>query len=134
MGAAVRATARGMQLGERFLRETGTSLRETRIGLGLSQAFVATAAGISRIRYGRAEAGRLPSLTILEFARIAAVLGLDPSLRLYPGGSPVRDSAHARVLRRIFSGYFTELPRLRPSDFFGAIEAGGHPDSGIVLL
>lgn len=101
MGAAIRAAERGRRLGERFLRDTGTTFHDTRIGLGLSQGHVAKATSVSRTRYGRIEAGQVSTLSILELARIAVVLGLDPSVRLYPGGLPVRDSAHAARLRRL---------------------------------
>ena len=69
--------------------------------LGLSQGHVAAAAGVSRTRYGRIEAGRVESLSIMEYCRIAIVLGLDPAIRLYPGGIPIRDAAHAARLRRL---------------------------------
>lgn len=69
--------------------------------LGLSQGHVAAAAEVSRTRYGRIEAGRVPSLTVAEYCRVAVALGLDPAIRLYPGGVPVRDSAHATRLRRL---------------------------------
>jgi transcriptional regulator with XRE-family HTH domain len=99
VGAAVRAIERARRLGDRFLRDAGTTFRETRVALALSQAHVAGAAGISRTRYGRIEASRVTTLTILEFTSVAAVLGLDPAVRLYPGGTPVRDSGHASKIR-----------------------------------
>ena len=40
-------------------------------------------------------------MTIVEFDRIAVVLGLSPSVRVYPGGPPVRDAAHAVRLDRL---------------------------------
>jgi transcriptional regulator with XRE-family HTH domain len=107
MGAVVRAIDRGARLGERFLRDVGAEFHDTRIGLGLSQEHVAHASRVSRSRYGRIEQGKAPSLSVLEFARVASILGLDPSIRLYPGGPPVRDSAHAQRLRRL-------LDRARP--------------------
>jgi transcriptional regulator with XRE-family HTH domain len=99
VGAAVRALERARRLGDRFLRDAAATFRETRVSLGLSQAHVAGAAGISRTRYGRIEASRVTTFTILEFASVAAVLGLDPVVRLYPGGPPVRDSGHASKIR-----------------------------------
>jgi len=101
MGAAIRAAARGQGIGERFLRDAGSTFSDARIGLGLSQAHVARSSEISRTRYGRIEAGKVPTLSIVELARIAVVLGLDPLVRLYPGGLPVRDSAHAARLRQL---------------------------------
>jgi hypothetical protein len=40
--------------------------------------------------------------------RVAVVVGLSVSLRVYPGGDPMRDAAHARLLERFRS-------RLHPS-------------------
>jgi hypothetical protein len=42
----------------------------------------------------------LRSIQLDELNRIAAVLGLQPSLRLYPDGAPVRDAGHAARLAR----------------------------------
>ena len=47
---------------------------------------------MSRVHYGQIENGQVPKLTILEVDRIASVLGLDPSIRLYPAGPAVRDA------------------------------------------
>ena len=45
---------------------------------------------MSRVHYGQIENGRIPKLTILEINRVAAVLGLAPSLRVYPSGAALR--------------------------------------------
>lgn len=80
----------------------GEELLEARTSAALSQAHVAAAAGISRRRYGRIEGGQLPA-TVRELDLIAAVLGLDVSVRLYPGGSAVRDGPQATRLMRFLS-------------------------------
>jgi transcriptional regulator with XRE-family HTH domain len=85
----------------RALALIGEEYRERRTALGLSQLAVASAASIARSRYTRIEAGRVEHLSIVEAARIASVLGLDLSVRLYPGGQPLRDGAHAERLNRI---------------------------------
>jgi len=54
-----------------------------------------------RVRYCQIEAGTVRTLSVVEVARLAAVLGLDPMIRLYPGGAPIRDRAHAERLRRL---------------------------------
>lgn len=41
-----------------------------------------------------------PSVTLLQLARIAGIVGLDLSLRTYSNGSPLRDAAHLRLLER----------------------------------
>lgn len=58
---------------------------------------------MSRVHYGRIENGHAPGLTIDEINRVAAALGLTPSLRMYPGGSPVRDAGQATRLLRFLA-------------------------------
>jgi transcriptional regulator with XRE-family HTH domain len=99
----IRPFDRGTALGRDDLREVGGEFREKRLSLGLSQAFVANACRISRSRYAWIEAGRIDSLTIVELHQIASVLGLDVSLRIFPGGAPLRDSAQVGRLGRLLS-------------------------------
>lgn len=71
---------------------------------------------MSRNRYGAIENGRSVALTLDEMNRAAAVLGLSPSMRVYPDGAPVRDVAHATRLRRFLDevraplAFRTEVP------------------------
>jgi transcriptional regulator with XRE-family HTH domain len=88
---AEKAYHRGTRRGLRALGLIGEEYRERRTALGLSQLAVASAASIARSRYTRIEAGRIEHLSIVEAARIGSVLGLDLSVRLYPGGQPLRD-------------------------------------------
>jgi len=219
MPSAVRALDRGTFLGERQLREVGGEFRERRLALGVSQAVVAAAARVARSRYAWVEAGKIRTLSIIEFNRIASVLGLDTSVQLYPGGPAIRDAASAgrlakltakvgaplnyrlevplpstrdrferrawdgvlfgrgertaielemrvrdvqalerrmslkrrddptehfllliadtRSNRRVlaeFAPLFADLPRLRPTDVWKALEAGQHPPTGFVLI
>jgi transcriptional regulator with XRE-family HTH domain len=101
MGAAMRRLERANRQGAWFLRMLGAEFREARIGLGLSQSVVAAGCTMPRVRYCQIEAGTLQTFNIIELARIAAVLGLDASIRLYPGGAPLRDGAQAERLRRL---------------------------------
>jgi transcriptional regulator with XRE-family HTH domain len=107
-----RGTRRGLQAVRRLAEE----YREQRWSLGLSQDSVAGAAHTSRSRISRIEGGKIHGLSILEASRIATVLGLDLSARVFPGGSPLRDSAHAERLRRVLDharaplSYRTEVP------------------------
>jgi transcriptional regulator with XRE-family HTH domain len=87
--------------GRRAIADIGREFRDQRLTLGLTQAFVAAESGISRPRYTKVEAGTVATLTILEVFRVSAVLGLDPSLKVYPGGAPLRDGAHAERLGQI---------------------------------
>jgi transcriptional regulator with XRE-family HTH domain len=90
---------RGTWLGERRLRDVGTEFRNKRNELGLSQAAVAKAARISRSTYSRIERGKSPGLTVVVAARVGAMLGLDLSLKTYPGGQPLRDEASAKRIK-----------------------------------
>lgn len=65
--------------------ELGEGFIERRTELGVSQAHVAEAAAMDRFRYGRIERGQLAA-TVVELDRIAAVLGLELLVRLYPEG------------------------------------------------
>lgn len=99
----------------------GEEFRDARIGLGLSQREVAAAARIDRADYSRVEAGKL-KLTVIGAYRIGAVLGLDVSLRSFPGGRSMRDAGQAGLEKKLVEHvaepltYKTEvvLPSLRP--------------------
>lgn len=103
MSGRVRASAHGIRLGRAAAEGAGREFRGRRIALGLTQAFAAGASGLSRSRYCEVESGRSGTLTIVEFCRVATVLGLDPVVRLYPGGAPLRDGAHAERLGRFLA-------------------------------
>lgn len=93
------------------MHELGEAFLEQRTVLGLSQAHVAAAAGMDRLRYGRIERGQLPA-TVREIDVIAAVLGLELSLRLFPAGPPVRDAGQAIRMTR-FLGHVRPPMRFR---------------------
>ena len=93
-----------VQLGNNDARETaiavGKELRATRIGLGLSQRSVATAAGTSRGRVGRIERGELRRPPLDVACRMARALGQNVSVKLVPAGSPVRDAGQLALFDR----------------------------------
>lgn len=99
MGTTSRALSRAAWLASRTLNDLGSEFRERRLSMGVSQAHVAAACGISRPYYGRIEMGMARSLAIAEAHRIAAVLGLAASVRVYPDGVAVRDVAHSKRLQ-----------------------------------
>jgi transcriptional regulator with XRE-family HTH domain len=94
----------------------------TRTASGLSQRSVATAAGISRPQYGRIERGLAPEVSVERIAVVASALGLEPSLRFYPSGDPIRDEGHASLLERLHARchsslvWRTEVPFPAPGD------------------
>jgi hypothetical protein len=58
---------------------------------------------MSRNHFGQIENGACPRVTVAELNAIAAVLGLAPSIRIYPEGPAVRDAAQATRLRAFLS-------------------------------
>jgi len=88
----------GRRRGLRASLDVGDEYREARIQLGLSQAEIGRAIGISRSLYSRIEGGQLPSLSVIRAVMIGRLLGLDVVVRAYPGGSPIRDRAHRERL------------------------------------
>lgn len=103
MPATERLFDRGTMLGERRLREIGSDFRTKRMELGLTQARVASAARISRSTYSRVERGKCPSLSCPNAARVGAVLGLDVSMKTYPGGDSLRDEAQVGKIQTLRS-------------------------------
>lgn len=67
---------------------------------GLSQAAVARAAGISQPLLSLIERGADPGVSIETLSRVCAVVGLDLSIKAYPGGQPLRDRAHVALFER----------------------------------
>jgi transcriptional regulator with XRE-family HTH domain len=119
--SASRAFDRGTQLARRHVSEIAEEFRERRLALGRSQEVVAEACQISRVHYSQIENGQVPKLTILEVDRIASVLGLAPSIRLYPSGPAVRDAGQLLRLQAFLDDvrppltYRIEVP-LPPQD------------------
>lgn len=109
MAATDRAFDRGTRKGIRSIRAIGEEFRDQRLALGQSQRVVAEGAQISRARLSRIEGGKVPGLPILEAAQIAGTLGLDLVIRVYPGGEPMRDSAHSERLLRLLKQTRTPL-------------------------
>jgi transcriptional regulator with XRE-family HTH domain len=95
-----RATERASLRTARVLVGIGGELRDIRLSAGLRQADVARAVGCSQVEISRIERGLHKRLPIDALTRIAAAVGLDLSLRLYPAGPPLRDAAHLALLGR----------------------------------
>ena len=77
--------------------------RHLRQSAGISQATVARAAGVSRSTYARIERGRLAEIGLRRASAITAILSGDLSVRIYPGGPPLRDAGHVALLARFES-------------------------------
>lgn len=83
-----------------ILTEMGREIREARLDHALSQTDVARAARTSRTQVSRIELGQAPRATVVELARLLAVVGLELSARAYPAGPPIKDAAHLRLMAR----------------------------------
>jgi transcriptional regulator with XRE-family HTH domain len=83
----------------RQLLELLRDLRAAREAAGLSQAAVAGAIGRSRALVAHWERGTVRADAI-QLARWGAVVGLDVSVRAFPGGAPLRDAGQLRLLAR----------------------------------
>jgi transcriptional regulator with XRE-family HTH domain len=68
---------------------------------GLSLREVAFAAGVSHNKVWRIEHAKSLDVSVLDLTRVATAVGLDMSLRFYPGGDPIRDAAHVQLLHRL---------------------------------
>ena len=97
----IRRSAAARQRGTETLLRLGAELRDARLQHGLTQARVGAAAGISRSRISRIERGLAPELSATSAIRLFCAVGLELSIRGYPGGQPVRDSAHLALIERL---------------------------------
>ncbi len=84
-----------------MLDEFAGGFRAARWAAGLSQMAVAAASDVSRSSIERLELGSLERLTVMDAARLSAVVGLDLQLRTFPGPRPIRDAGQVRLLGRL---------------------------------
>ena len=89
---------RGSRLGREGLARLGAEVRTARIDRGLTVDVAARAAGISNAEVSRIERALAPRAPVLVVARLAAIVGLDLSIRTFPGPSAIRDAGHAALL------------------------------------
>jgi transcriptional regulator with XRE-family HTH domain len=122
MPATERRLDRANRTADRALGEAARELRLARLSAGLSQEQVAVSCGVSHSTVSRLERGRVSEASIRLLARVGAVLGLDLSVRFYPGGDPIRDAGHVALLGRLRSRlspairWRTEVPLPIPGD------------------
>jgi transcriptional regulator with XRE-family HTH domain len=103
MGGHERSGDRGTRKGLAAIHGLGQELREARLRRGLSQVGVAVAASTSQARVSRIERGLVPTVGVVELARLLGVVGMDISVRAYPGGTSLRDAAHLDLIGRLTS-------------------------------
>jgi transcriptional regulator with XRE-family HTH domain len=101
MSIRERAADKGARRAKSIVTDLGEELRRARLDHGLSQADVARAVKISRAQVSRIERAAAPKVSILQIARLLAVLGLELGARAYPAGLPIRDAAHRALIERL---------------------------------
>lgn len=95
-----RSRDRGVRRSREALIDLGRQVRIARIGSDLSQEAVAEAAGIDQSWLSRFERGQAPGISMEAVSVLLAAVGLDLSVRAYPGGDPVRDRPQLVLLGR----------------------------------
>jgi transcriptional regulator with XRE-family HTH domain len=100
MPALERAIDRASERSRRAVVDMGREIHAARLTHGLSQASVAGSVGIAQSQLSEIERGRYLRASIETLGRLCAVVGLDLSIRAFPGGQPLRDRAHIELLDR----------------------------------
>lgn len=89
---------RGTERGRRARLAIGGEIRTARVDRGLTLREVCRAIGVSVATGSRLERGVLEHVDVMLLARMCAVVGLDLSVKAFPGGQPIRDAAHLELL------------------------------------
>jgi len=100
MAGRERPVDRGAVRAERSIQDFAAEFREARLAASLSQERVGRAVGPSHSQVSRIERGRVGDLSLRLAGRLAGAVGLDLSLRTYPGMSPIRDAGQVLLLKR----------------------------------
>lgn len=100
MATKQRPAAIGAARGRRILADLVAETRTVRLDRGLSLGDVGRAVGISQPTMTRFEHLQIDDVGIIRLSQILAVVGVDLSARAYPGGQPLRDAGHVRLLSR----------------------------------
>ena len=88
----------------------------------LSLKEVGAAVGLSESQVSRVERGLVDHVSVLDLARLHAVVGQQLSVKSYPGGSPIRDAPHLELITDFCTflhaslGWTTEVPMPREGD------------------
>jgi len=101
MPSRVSRHARAVERGRAVTAQLLGDLRAARLDRNVSGRLVAEALGLSRSQYSRLERGITGGLTIEQATIAFDAVGLDLSVRAYPGGAPLRDAAHAALIDRL---------------------------------
>ena len=101
MTARERPVDRARRIAREDRARAGLDIREARLALGRSQAAVARQARMSASQVGRIERGELDGGDLRALSGLAAVVGLDCRLRLYPGADPALDAGQLQRIGRL---------------------------------
>lgn len=77
---------------------------------------------MSGSQVSRIERGLAPTATVVQLARLGAVVGLDVRVHAYPGPEPIRDAAQVRLIGRFLAkisptlAFRAEVPLPAPGD------------------
>jgi transcriptional regulator with XRE-family HTH domain len=99
MPSRSRALDDALRLSSRLRAAIAVELREALIAHGLSQAAVSKALGASRKYVSQVESAKV-AVSVDYLVRHSAVLGLKPSIKLYPVGGGLRDAAQLRYIAK----------------------------------
>lgn len=99
MPSSERAYDRAVRRGQKLLTTFGAEIRDARLSSALSQKAVGRATRMSHAKVSRIESGRSPGIALVDAVLLADAVGLDLSVKTYPGRSPTRDAAHGRRLQ-----------------------------------
>ena len=80
--------------------EIGREIGLARSHAGLSQDAAGGSGGISGSQFGRIERAELRGVSVEQWCRATAAVGLRLHVRAYPGGDPLRDAPQTRLLGR----------------------------------
>jgi transcriptional regulator with XRE-family HTH domain len=101
MSTRERPVDRAIRIADADRLRAASEIRDARVAAGASLASVAVAARVSPSQARRIERGAMPNVSHHQVARVAAAVGLDARLRLYPGPDPIRDAGHVRLIERL---------------------------------
>jgi transcriptional regulator with XRE-family HTH domain len=116
MTTRCRPVDRGTERGRRLRATIGDEIRNARVNRDLTLGAVCDAVGVSASTGSRLERGLLEHVDVMLLARMCSVVGLDLSIKTYPGGQPIRDAAQMALLRRFAAAihpslaWMTEVP------------------------
>ena len=122
MSTRERPIDRGHRLAAADIAKAGHEIRIAREIIGKSLESVGRSSGMSASQVGRIERSTLWTVSVDQLARVGAAVGLDVTVRAYPGPDPVLEAGQVALLGRLRErlhpglGFRTEVPLPIPGD------------------